>query len=204
VSARCRGEFYFNRDLAVRIGAVLDEKRFEVQLINLDGAQMGLESRAAVARGADFLLSVHHDSVQPRYLTTWSFGGEPRHYSDRFAGFSLFVSRRNPDPARSLACATAIGSALRQGGFTPSLHHAEPIEGENRALADAENGVYYYDDLVVLRAATQPAMLLEAGIIVNRDEEAALSRVDVQQSIARAVTQGLAQCLRTGERNPQD
>jgi N-acetylmuramoyl-L-alanine amidase len=204
VSARGRGEFYFNRDLAVRIAAVLDEKRFEVQLINLDGAQTGLESRAAEARGADFLLSVHHDSVQPRYLTTWSFGAEPRHYSDRFAGYSLFVSRRNPDPARSLACATAIGSALRQGGFTPSLHHAEPIEGENRALADAENGVYYYDDLVVLRAATQPAMLLEAGIIVNRDEEAALSRVDVQQSIARAVTQGLAQCMRTGERNPQD
>lgn len=204
VSARGRGEFYFNRDLAVRIGAALDEKRFAVRFINLDGVQTGLESRAAEARGADFLLSVHHDSVQPRYLTTWMFGAEPRHYSDRFRGFSLFVSRRNPDAARSLACATAIGSALRQGGFTPSLHHAEPIEGENRALADAENGVYYYDDLVVLRAATQPAMLLEAGIIVNRDEEAALSRPEVQQSIGRAVAQGLAQCAHSGARRSQD
>jgi len=204
VSARGRGEFYFNRDLAAQVAVALEDKRFEVRLINLDGAETGLESRTAKARGADLLLSVHHDSTQPQYLKTWTLRDERHHYSDRFAGFSLFISRRNPDPARSLACATAIGSALRQSGFTPSLHHAEPIEGENRPLADAVNGVYYYDDLVVLRSATQPALLLEAGVIVNRDEEALLSRVDVQQSIGRAVTQGLAQCLRSGNTPQQD
>jgi hypothetical protein len=34
---------------------------------------------------------------------------------------------------------------------------------------------------------------------VNRDEEALLSRIDVQQSMSRAVAQGLAQCLRSGQ-----
>jgi N-acetylmuramoyl-L-alanine amidase len=57
--------------------------------------------------------------------------------------------------------------------------------------------VYYFDDLVVLRTATQPAVLLEAGIIVNRDEEALLARSDVQVSISRAVASGLRECLRT-------
>ena len=197
VSARGRGEFYFNRDLAVHVAEALEDKRFEVRLINLDGAETGLETRTAKAVGADLFLSVHHDSAQPRYLKAWTFKDERLNYSDRFAGFSLFVSRKNPDPARSLACATAIGVDLRASGFAPSLHHAEPIEGENRALADAANGIYYYDDLVVLRSATQPAVLLEAGIIVNRDEEALLNRIDVQQSISRAVTQGLMQCLRS-------
>ncbi len=204
VSARGRGEFHFNRDLAVRIAEALQDKRFAVRLINLDGAETGLETRAAQALGADLLLSVHHDSAQPQYLKGWTFKDEPHHYSDRFSGFSLFVSRRNPDPARSAACASAIGSELRRGGFVPSLHHAEPIEGENRPLADAVNGVYYYDDLVVLRSATQPAVLLEAGIIVNRDEEALLARIDVQQSIGRAVTQGLMQCLRSGKAPQHD
>ena len=54
MSARGRGEFYFNRDLAVRIAEALEDKRFAVRLINLDGAETGLETRAAQARGADF------------------------------------------------------------------------------------------------------------------------------------------------------
>jgi N-acetylmuramoyl-L-alanine amidase len=196
VSARGRGEFYFNRDLAVHVAEALEGRGFEVRMINLDGTETGLETRTAKAVGASLFLSVHHDSAQPRYLKAWTFEGEAHHFSDRFAGFSLFVSRRNPDPAASLACAVAIGTALRQSGFRPSLHHAEPIEGESRPLADAESGVYYYDDLVVLRTATQAAVLVEAGVILNRDEEALLSRIDVQQSIGRAIAQGSASCLR--------
>jgi N-acetylmuramoyl-L-alanine amidase len=67
-----------------------------------------------------------------------------------------------------------------------------------RLLADQANGVYYYDELVVLRTATQPAVLLEAGVIVNRDEETMLSRIDHQQRIGQAVTRGLIRCLRPG------
>jgi N-acetylmuramoyl-L-alanine amidase len=198
ISARGRAEFFFNRDLAAQISSALDAQQFVVQTINLDGTEDGLESRTAKAAGADFLISVHHDSVQPQYLKGWIFQDQAQRYSDRSSGFSLFVSRRNPDPALSLACASAIGSALRQSGLTPSLHHAEPIEGESRLLADEANGVYYYDELVILRTATQPAVLLEAGVIVHRDEEAVLSRIDQQQRIGRAVTRGLIQCLRPG------
>jgi len=31
--------------------------------------------------------------------------------------------------------------------------------------------VHYYDNLIVLKTARTPAVLLEAGVIVNRDEE---------------------------------
>jgi N-acetylmuramoyl-L-alanine amidase len=133
--------------------------------------------------------------VQPQYLETWTSGGVPHRFSDRFTGFSLFVSRANPGLSTSLACASALGAALRRAGFTPSLHHAEPIPGENRPFADRLNGVYYFDDLVVLKTATQPALLLEAGIIVNRTEEVMLQQPAVHTTIAAAIAAVLAMCL---------
>ena len=138
---------------------------------------------------------MHHDSVQPHYLEEWTHEGETRRFSDRFAGFSLFVSRRNPDVGASLACASAIGAAMRGAGFAPSLYHAEPIKGESKPFADRTNGVHYYDNLVVLHSATQPAVLFEAGVIVNRAEELALRAPGTHGRIAEAVADGVRSCL---------
>ena len=54
--------------------------------------------------------------------------------------------------------------------------------------------MYYYDNLVVLKGATIPAVLLEAGVIVNRDEERALAGAERRALTAAAVAQGLARC----------
>src|SRR5262245_46775442 len=56
-----------------------------------------------------------------------------------------------------------------------------------RELVDAEAGVYRYDALIVLRTARMPAVLLEAGSIVNRDEELLLASTDRQMLIAGSV-----------------
>jgi N-acetylmuramoyl-L-alanine amidase len=40
-----------------------------------------------------------------------------------------------------------------------------------RKLVDATAGVYRYDQLIVLRRTRMPAVLLEAGSIVDRQEE---------------------------------
>lgn len=195
VSARGRPEFEFNRDLAHVIGAALERRGFAVRLINAEGDIKSLRARPEAAAGATLLLSVHHDSVQPRYMDSWEVWGIRRQYSDRFSGFSLFVSRVNPGAAKSLTCASAIGQALRGAGRAPSLYHAEPIPGENRPFADAENGVHYFDDLVVLKLAIQPAVLLEAGVIANRQEELLLAQPQHREAIAAAVADGLARCL---------
>ena len=44
-----------------------------------------------------------------------------------------------------------------------------------RELVDAKAGVYRYDQLIVLRVTRMPAVLLEAGSIVNRQEELQLA-----------------------------
>jgi N-acetylmuramoyl-L-alanine amidase len=194
-SARGRTEFEFNSDLAVEVEAAAKARGIRTLLVGADGMMSRLSWRTAAASRAGFLLSLHHDSVQPHYLETWDDDGVERPYSDRFAGFSLFVSRKNVDVEGSLRCASAIGAALRAAGFVPSLYHAEPIPGEWKAFADRENGVHYYDNLVVLKTARSPAVLLEAGVIVNRDEELKMRSDDTRRRLASAVAQGLGKCL---------
>jgi N-acetylmuramoyl-L-alanine amidase len=197
VSARGVPEFAFNQALAAPVADALRESGYAPRLIGVDGNIHDLRGRTSRAQGAAFFLSIHHDSVQPRYLDTWMIDGVKRAYSDRFSGFSLFVSRANPALEQSLDCAVAIGARLRRAGFTPSLHHAEPIPGENRPLADTANGVYFFDDLVVLKTAAMPAVLIEAGIIVNRRDEFRLQENKARHAIAQAIAQGLDACLRS-------
>lgn len=172
-------------------------------MVNEDGDISALRERTARAGDARLLVSImakpvclaHHDSVQPHYLEKWDFEGADRRYSDRFSGYSLFVSRDNPFPGKSLQCASAIGAALQASGYPPSYYHAEPIPGENRPFADRANGVHYYDQLVVLHTANQPAVLIEAGVIVNRASEKMLALPETKEHLAQAIAEGIATCL---------
>jgi N-acetylmuramoyl-L-alanine amidase len=194
-SARGRPELDFNRELAGEIESAVRNRGLGTLLIGADGFASRLTQRTAAATGADFFLSVHHDSVQPHFLETWKYDLVERLFSDRYAGFSLFVSRKSAFLRPSLVCASAIGEAMRRAGFSPSLYHADPIPGESKPFADRRNGVHYYDNLVVLKTARTPAVLLEAGVIVNRDEELKVQSEDVRKRIAAAVAEGMGRCL---------
>lgn len=189
-------EFEFNVALAGVIRNALTLRGTRVMSIGDDGSMVDLRMRTATAAdgGATFFLSIHHDAAQPQYLQRWLWEDVERDYGDQFSGFSLFVSRKNPNVEASLQCASTIGAALKEQGLHPTPHHAEPIAGESREWADQANGVYYYDELVVLRTATVPAVLLEAGVIVNRDEELALQQPEMRSAISAAVERGLIAC----------
>src|SRR5450631_665251 len=196
MSARGKPEFEFNLALAEAIRQELASRHVRTLLIGEDGTMEELPKRTAAAAmgGATFFLSVHHDSAQPQYLETWKWNGVEQRFTDRFSGFSLFVSRRNPQPEASLLCARKIGAALKGAGLAFSPHHAEDIPGEGRKWADRDAGVYYYDDLVVLKTARTAAVLLEAGVIANRADEQALQEPAMRSRIAGAVVRGLSDC----------
>ena len=196
ISARGVAEFQYNLQLAQEVEATLRRAGHTTLMIGENGMAEDLGSRAPRAKGMDLFISIHHDSVQPRFLSAWEYEGETRNYSDRFTGYSLFVSRLYPDTtAASLKCASAIGAALRQAGFTASRYHADPILGENRPFADEKNGVHYFDNLAVLKTARVPALLFEAGVIVNRDEELRMRDPAVRGKIVAAIVSGAGQCL---------
>jgi N-acetylmuramoyl-L-alanine amidase len=62
-----------------------------------------------------------------------------------------------------------------------------------RELVDAEVGVYRYDQLIVLQMTRMPAVPLEAGSIINRDEELLMASPAHQALISDAVTEAVEQ-----------
>ena len=194
-SAHGRVEFEFNRDLAREIDAQLQARGRATQLIGAGGDLNSLAARPRLADKAALFVSVHHDSMQEFLLSTWTYEGVERKYGDRFEGFSLFVSHENPGWRKALRCASAIGAALIRTGFKPSLYHADKKVGENRPFADRTNGVHYFDRLAVLRNARMPALLFEAGVIVNREEEKRMADPEVRARIAAAVVNGIEECM---------
>jgi N-acetylmuramoyl-L-alanine amidase len=94
-------------------------------------------------------------------------------------------------PQKSLLFAGILGTEMLKEGFSPSLHHAEKIEGENRKLVDKNRGIYEYDDLIILKNAKMAAVLLECGIIVNRNEEEQLSDPTNRRKIVLAILRSL-------------
>jgi N-acetylmuramoyl-L-alanine amidase len=202
-SARGVPERTFNLAVASRLVAALRAEGLRAVLLG-DGVEVPTAERAALAArlGAAALVSIHHDSVQPRYLEPWA-GGAGLH-SERFRGFSLFYSGAGGRPQESLALARRLGDALLGLGLAPTLHHAEPIEGEGRPLVDPARGVYRYDGLVLLRTAPMPAVLVECGVLVHRDEELLLASPERQERVARALAAALAAALRVAVTTPAD
>ncbi len=193
VSARGVKEHVFNLTMARMLHAALRERGDRASFIIDPDTPGGLPGRALAARAghADLLISIHHDSVQPKYLAGWKHDGKNLLYSDRFSGYSLFSSDKNPRARESILLATKLGERLYASGLRPTLHHAEPIPGENRELVDRRLGVYRYDDLLLLKSASVPAVLIECGVIVNRREERQLTTRAYRQRLLRAITAGI-------------
>ena len=191
-SARGLYEYDFNLRLAKLIEQQLTDAGFDktVLLVTEGKARKGLTERAVRANSssADLFLSIHHDSVPDRFLEKWEYEGEQRSYSDRFNGHSLFISNGNGDFAGSLTFGRLLGQQLKARGLQYTRHYTEKFMGHRqRILVDPEAGVYRYDQLIVLRKTSMPAVLLEAGSIINRDEELAMGTPERQGQISAAV-----------------
>ncbi len=192
-SARNDPEFGFNLNLGKLLAERLKSAGFrETRLLVTEGkARPSLFKRvdAANSARADLVLSIHHDSVPDKMLEEWEFDGSKSWFSDRFSGYSLFVSHQNPQFAVSLAFARLLGQQLKDEGLHYASQYTLPLMGRNQhPLLDKAVGVYRYDQLIVLSRTRSPAVLLEAGSIINRDEEMAMNSPERQEMIGKAVT----------------
>jgi N-acetylmuramoyl-L-alanine amidase len=191
-SARNVAEFIFNLRLAQRIEEKLKADGFpETRLLVTEGkARRSLVKRVAAANAlhASLFLSIHHDSVPNALLENWEFEGKKSHFSDRFAGYSVFVSRDNPDFETSLSFAELLAKEMKAEGLQYGRQYTLPIMGRyQHPLLNKETGVYSYDQLVVLKSTRMPAVLLEAGSIINRDEEIKMDSPERRDIISSAV-----------------
>jgi N-acetylmuramoyl-L-alanine amidase len=190
-SARGNYEYDFNLRLAKMIDQQLRDAGFAktLLLVTHGRTHAGLAERVGRANsyGADLFFSIHHDSVPDKFLQKWTYEDEEHSYSDRFKGHSIFISKSNGNPAASLVFGRLLGQQLKAREMKYTPHYTEKFMGSRqRMLVDKEAGVYRYDQLIVLKDTHMPAVLLEAGSIINRDEEVALATSDRHERIAAA------------------
>ncbi len=190
--ARNVAEFVFNLRLARRIEEKLKAEGFaETRLLLTEGkARPSLAKRVDAANDlhANLFLSIHHDSVPNSLLEDWEFEGKKSHFSDRFSGYSVFVPRNNPDFKTSLSFAELVAKEMKAQGLQYAQQYTLAIMGRyQHPLLNKESGVYSYDQLVVLKSTRMPAVLLEAGSIINRDEELKMDSPERRDIISSAV-----------------
>jgi N-acetylmuramoyl-L-alanine amidase len=198
ISARGVPEFAFNLHLAQRIEAKLKAAGFAgTRLLVTEGnSRPSLVRRVTIANDlpADLFLSIHHDSVPNKLLEDWEFEGNKRHFSDRFSGYSVWVSRNNPDFKTSLAFAELLARQMKAHGMNYAHQYTEAIMGHyQHPLLNKETGVYSYDELIVLRKTHMPAVLLEAGSIINRDEELKMDSPERRDIVSNGVATAVKQ-----------
>ena len=183
-------EVTYNDALSAKLAKALQAPGVQVVLTRVPSEEISLDGRAelANARQADVFLALHHDSAQLKYLTKTEVNGTPAYQTVQpIAGYSIFVSQLNPRFAQSQQFAKLLGQELLALGRHPTLHHAEPIAGENRELLDAQLGIYKFDELLVLRKTTVPAVLLEVGVIVDAEDEKYVADSAKQDAIVQAI-----------------
>jgi len=192
ISARNVAEFIFNLKLARRVEQQLKADGFAgTRLLVTEGkARRSLVTRVNAANNLapNLFLSIHHDSVPDKFLEDWEFEGKKRHFSDRFSGYSVFVSRANPDFSTSLAFAELVAKEMKAQGLNYAKQYSQPIMGRyQHPLLNKETGVYRYDELIVLRKTKMPAVLLESGSIINREEELKMDSEEHRSMVSHGV-----------------
>jgi N-acetylmuramoyl-L-alanine amidase len=192
MSARNVPEFEYNLNLAKRIEEKLKADGFtETVLLVTEGkARPSLMKRVASAnrKGADLFLSIHHDSVPGIYVERWEFEGKKSTFNDLFGGYSVFVSKLNPHFGASLRFARLLGNQMAGRELQFARQYDQWFMGKfQRELLDVEAGVYRYDQLIVLKQTSMPAVLLESGSIINREEELVMASDEHKNKVASAV-----------------
>jgi N-acetylmuramoyl-L-alanine amidase len=192
ISAHGIPEFLFNLRLAEDAKRKLVEAGFgKTALLVTDKAPpLGLFERVWRANklDADLFIAIHHDSVPDYLLQSWDYEGQQLHYNDDFPGYAIFVSNANGDRAGSLTFGHLLGKELETRGLSFTPHYTSPLmRHRRRELLDPQAGVYRYDALAVLERTRMPAVLLEAGSIINRTEELQLATPERRDLISSAI-----------------
>jgi N-acetylmuramoyl-L-alanine amidase len=197
VSAHGKPEFEFNRQLAHDLATKLWSRGFDKAdiLIQLDN-DLPRRARELSGRRPNLMLSLHHDSVQDRFLKPEMLDGQKRMVTHDFRGYSIFVSHDNIYRDDSERFAKLLGAEmLAQQTLKPTSHHHEQ---ENRPIIDERLGVFQYDGLVVLKQTTAPAVLLESAVITNPEDEQKANDPAYRGHITDAIVEAITKFCEAG------
>jgi N-acetylmuramoyl-L-alanine amidase len=161
-------EHVFNMNIAEKLNQCFSDNEILSFIID---PYLSLQDRAKYAsEHADILVSIHHDSVS---WYDW-------YRKNSIKGFSVFVSSKNSHYRESRFLAVTIAVDLGLDGFKYNHYYQKKKE----VIRD---GVYNYPNLVLLKTSTIPSVLLECGVIVNKNEEKNLRNNEYQDKIVKSL-----------------
>ncbi|MFC5511011.1 N-acetylmuramoyl-L-alanine amidase [Massilia jejuensis] len=108
---------------------------------------------------------------------------------ERYRGYSLYVSQRDPAFERSLGCSWQVGHALSKAGEKPWSNRT----GNAPPLLDPA-GVRGNDSMTAPKFVKGPSVFLEAGVMVSEEEVARLAEPATLQKMADAIAEGIDNC----------
>lgn len=163
-----------------------------------------LYSRIAIANKmkADLFISIHHDSVQEHHLRRTE-DGKIIDVRDDFKqqfnpGYSIYIScdPAYPNTERnfsdSLKFAEIFAGKMEAIGRKPSTYHEEKPGQDNYVSLDPSRGIYDSKAiLAVLRNAEMPAVLIEAGVIVDAEDEKLVSSTFFRKQFAELLAESI-------------
>jgi N-acetylmuramoyl-L-alanine amidase len=195
ISARGVPEFEFNIKLAQQVTDEFKSAGFRStrMIVTEKNGHSGrlLRARRANDMDADIFISIHHNGANNTTLIPWQYHGAEHYYLDKFKGYAILISRRHNRYEESLNLAKSLADRLLSSGLEFTTHHDEQtnstVYGRVGPMVDRQRGIYAFDDLAVLHETAMPALILEAGMIINRNEEVILSSPFRRATIARAV-----------------
>lgn len=185
LSANGIQEYTYNLQMSNAISFYLNSFGINVKRTSVNEPNIKLSERATRYPESDLFVSIHHDSI-PKSLAS---------YKDQIAGYSIFVSKKNPKFAQSFSCSKLVGQNLRSIGEYPSSFHSLDLPGERKRMIDT-NGVFQYDNLVVLKSSKPAAILIEIGVISNPYEAQRLNHLATINHLAKNIATSLYYCLK--------
>lgn len=195
ISAYGITEYTYNKRLSYSLKNQLFNYGNKVNIINEHGNKISLYDRTNLAKGSNFLIYLHHDSLPKKDLNHWQFQGKKQYFNDNTKGFSIFVSTKNPYFNKSLICANKISDNLIKAGFHSNYRKNAILVSNAGTLFVKNKPIYKYDNLAVLRTASMPALLIEAGVIVNRKEAIWIAQEHIRERFSIAVSRAINQCI---------
>jgi len=180
ISSSCIGEYEYNE---YTVESIL---RYDASnIVTSSIGEQTFKDRENSSEDRDLFLSIHHDSMNEKWLHRNAKGCLEGNHTK---GYSLFVSDKNIDYNKSIDYARQISEYMLAHGGVVNISHGKPSpDGSDREVIDSRLGIYNYPNLRVLKNAHSPAVLIEMGVITNPLDNEEESLYQMSQRLAEAL-----------------
>ncbi|MGL4610068.1 MAG: N-acetylmuramoyl-L-alanine amidase family protein [Trueperaceae bacterium] len=189
--------------ISLKLEAYLKAQGVQVIMTRSDDTFLELEERATFATpNINLFVSVHANAAAESAsgIETWVFGQslEPeslaRAIEENGGGAE---GKALTQEAQSVAQGVT-GDIYRENQLQYSLELANLVQSKMIAATGAKDRGVQQAAFVVIRHARSPAILVETGFVSNPDEGTRLTQNDYQDTMARAIAEGIVQFLNQG------